>query len=302
MKYNNILLIVDLEGIIGMKKDVTLVDARMLMIKELQYIVDIIYDYNPKSNISICDAHNDGTLLNKGLTNESITYINGIDNLANCNWNFDCALLIGFHAMANKGSHFDHTFRNDIVKIYYEDTNLSLGEIASLITWIETKNIPVILVSAEGNFTDEVVEKNCYIHKVVYNSVQDEQYAQLCYLLNTALNNPIDISLSKIQKKVVVLINNPDKLNVLSSKGFTINSTGIVFESVEKFFLSLYEFAYALNSAAVQVMKDNKKLAQAIRSANISKEDCSCILYLLSKPIDEICASERDYIRRCLDL
>ena len=302
MKSTDILIIVDLEGIIGMKKGVTKEYARFLMIRELQYVVNTITEYNELCSITICDVHNDGTLLSNGLVATNIKCLNGINKLTRTPWNYDIAMLIGFHAMANQGGIFDHTFRSDIEGIYLESTREAIGEISGLVLFSENKGVPVIFISGEGNFENEVSTKKIPIHKVNDKDDLDKQYKELCNFIAISLESHINPVVSHEKQRVFVRVDNSDKVLRLQSDGFSISDKEVVFDSIEDFFLNLYRFGDALNRATSHIIKENLQLARRIQMANIGKGECENIMQLLSKPISMINEEDRLMIRQSLNL
>lgn len=210
MNYSNILIVADLEGIVGLDKHFSILNARRMMIRELQCIVKIIKNYNSSCLINICNVHNDGNLLDTGFFTNRVNYIDGILKLLQGEWYYDCALLVGFHAMTGNGGLFDHTFRSDFVKMHFEGCIEPIGEVATLITWLESKGIPVILVSAEGNVDCELINRNIILHKVDNSKNSEIQLDTLCRNIESALSVYAQNVVVKDNRAICIQLDNSD--------------------------------------------------------------------------------------------
>lgn len=292
-----VLIIADLEGIIGMTPPMNLTSPEKNMAEQLRFTAQCIINKEKNCLIDICNVHNDGTLLkNSPLNDTCCRLMRGINGLKHCDWNYAYCIMIGFHGMSGTGGFYDHTFRPDILQIHREGISEYLGEVGTLILWMHSKGIPVALVSGEGFFDSEVLPFSIPVHKVGGMSIT-EQYLAFESALNDALTTAENAVRYSDHMKIAVKIDNPDKIALLTEKGFHTTSSEVLFKNINDFFFELYRLAVELNKAAEYIIRLNTEFAKQLAAQNISFEDCRNMQQLFQKPLDLISASDRETIK-----
>lgn len=299
----HILIVSDLEGIIGFQGFCSQEDLRRLMTKQLHFGFQVIRRIlGQKSKITICDVHNDGLLLDAmEFSHKGLQLLQGITSLSSCSWDYDIAILFGFHGMRNRLGKFSHTFRDDIIRMWRENSNADIGEVSSFICWIESKGVPVVLVSGEGDFASETVSSKRLMHQVNCEESEEALYADLeKKLVECLANRATSIKPSEDTQTVYVEVDNKEKLSILAHEGFCVRNEAFAFSSFDAFFKNGYSFADALNRATMQIIRKNLCLAKEIKRQNI-EEKMPCHLFpVLSKPINLIDHNDREFIRESL--
>lgn len=172
-----ILVIVDIEGIIGVTNMADTKHNLELAYDELYMLISELKKNN-FSHITICNIHNDGNFFNKEMIdNLGANLIQGVQNLVPIVNEFSVSFMIGFHCKKNSGWRFDHTFRVDIEEIKFGENNI--GEVGTFYRWLTLEKVPVLFVSGEGNYQDEIKEFNCIKHMIIAepknrNVIEDE--------------------------------------------------------------------------------------------------------------------------------
>lgn len=303
----SILLVTDLEGIIGFSKKMTENESKIFMCKHIMCVISSIRSTNPKKCFTVCNVHNNGKLISDvDFSNDSsIHVLQGIDELKKTDWNFDYAMLLGFHGMRNSGGRYDHTFRSDFIRVRQAGKNVDLGEIGLFILWIESKGIPVVLVNGEGEFESELSNRNCIIHKT--NGILENrcQYNTLMTAVQNAIQLPRTVSMLSLPcsaTPILVQVDNPDKLLLLASEGFRVKNGAFVFYNLDDFFERLTCFAISLNNAIDIIVKKNIEISRKIRKIQNFYELIEPYYYILLKPIELIDQNDRDILTKGLKL
>ncbi|HWS29347.1 MAG TPA: M55 family metallopeptidase [Clostridia bacterium] len=297
------LIVVDLEGIIGLELYTSQEHARELMRDELLCAIDCIIRWDDRYRITVCNIHCDGQLLCEAdLLPCGETLLKGITALAACSWDFDFAIMLGFHGKANSGGMFDHTFRPDFRRIRRAQSEIEMGEVAAFMTWIESKRIPVILVSGEGNFEGEISNPLCVVHKIDRYLSKANQLCSLNASLEACLLEEHIVSDVEDVAKIYVQVDNSDKLPIIESEGFTIDDGLVVFHDLDYFFRNLYRFAGALCVAYRQVVEKNREFAKAVKALGIEKEEFPELSEIFARPLDLINEDDRRVVRQRLGL
>lgn len=147
---SNILILADMEGCAGITDMKQYDICRERMIEEVERVIRLIETYK-EAGVTIVDCHNDGKnivsfFVAKGyLCYEHIWSIKNIEQ-------YDCAMLIGFHAKNGGNGFCPHTIRPDVQELLLGEK--SIGEVELLINWLAGHGVPVLFVSG-----DEAVKK-----------------------------------------------------------------------------------------------------------------------------------------------
>ena len=160
---DNILIIVDLEAIIGIEDLCDEETNEKLLYKEISTIVDSI---SSSINIYLCYSHNDGILPDSvKQLNRDINIIEKIKNI-DFNIKYNMAFLVGFHGKNSDKCRFPHTFRSEIDELLLGGKEV--GEIEMIVNLLSYYNIPVSLISTES----EVI--NYLNYKCIYHDINGE--------------------------------------------------------------------------------------------------------------------------------
>lgn len=157
---DNILIIVDLEAIIGIEDLWDEKRNEILLYKEILAIVSSI----PRNiNIFLCYSHNDGILPDSAIQLDRD--INIIEKIKNIDFNikYNMAFLIGFHGKKSDKCSFPHTFRSEIDELLLGGKEV--GEIEMIVNLLSYYNIPVSLISTECEVID-YLNYNCIYHDI----------------------------------------------------------------------------------------------------------------------------------------
>lgn len=279
MENNKILVLIDIEGIIGVKSLRDEIENNKLAYIETEIVTKFLKEKG-YHDITLCNIHDDGKSFEKsyfkGLNAKLLCGVKEL--LANID-GFTDAFLIGFHGKENSGGCFDHSFRTDIKSCRL--IKKEVGEIGLFTRWLESKKINVLFVSGEGNFMDEVSnEMDCIIHNVKYGSRKEIDYLvfknkldKVTGLLHQNRNRRKIIEDGRIyvevkNKDVYIILKNYKKINNWKN--------GFEFESMQDFFESIIDFANELNYAEGLIYRENINF---IKKMNIKEKNIvDCII------------------------
>lgn len=279
-----ILVITDLEGIIGvLNLHDTEVNTR-LFLKQMHLVISAIRDTFPKVRITICDIHDAGNISQDlGLSSEDVGYIKGVTGLVTADLNYDRAFLIGFHGRKGSGGLFDHTFRPEITNIKYG--NEDVGEITLFTDWLALHGVPVVLVSGEDAILDEVKQlQNVFIHvqekKLLTNNSTtsmlrlniNEVYCSLTMKIKSALIEDLPQPITQFDKEIEVYFCNPDILHYLRKKCYFIKDDHLYFRSLIEFFNNIHSLSLVLNVYIAKLYKVNTSFLRVIEEFKINND------------------------------
>ena len=272
MKNDRLLLLIDLEGIIGFSEENTFQQNWELAQTEIDSILKLL-ETQGVHRFSACVVHNDGSgFPSQLLSRHDVRLYESVDSLTRAVEAVSRAVLIGFHGMRNTSGCFDHTFRMDFVDLEYN--GLRLGEVGIFTRWLAGQGIPTLLVSGEGNFSEELDGIDCVIHRVPpYLKGADE--------LNRASRELADAALSALQIRdylqlveyagkgpLTVRVDNPDKYLLLKDlPNADVRDDRFVFPDLNTFIANLYPFCLQLNQVIGQIAEKNIRLAKRLRES-----------------------------------
>ncbi len=277
-------MLVDLEGIIGVLSLADMESNVRLAYNEIFLVVSELRKAG-FSNISVCNVHDRGTCLDTAvIENMNASLIQGLSSLVNEVKKFSFAIMLGFHGKRGSGGRFDHTFRMDILEMYYGQQ--SVGEVGAFYRWLSMEGISVIMVSGEGSFTDEIKEFNCILHEIrktpVNAGIIQDEYMALEYALREAIlimkdRNIIDLQV--LEEKICITIDNPDKYYIVQEYArFDMEFQCFIFASLNAFFSTVYNFALKLNEASQKIYSYNIIFLNQIKKSKYSKKELSLLL------------------------
>lgn len=252
MENDSWLVVVDLEGIIGVTNLEDIEKNRTLLRKELLVVLEEIKRLS-KGNIKICDIHDSGNnvLLEDGLC-DNVQICRGIKEFVNADFSsFSYAILVGFHSKEGGEGMFPHSFKEEISKIQLGDK--IVGEVGVFCRWLQGKGITPILISGEGYFADEI-ENAKSIHQTSLDISESMRNLKKQLQMNLKQRKPSFVK--KSIDMVQISMKNPDLLRYLEND-YNILDKKIVFESIDKFVEGLPLFCRLVNEATCHVVMDN---------------------------------------------
>ncbi len=271
LQKNKILIVTDLEGIIGIK---SLNDEERNIIlyhNELQMLINIVKDFY-NEEITICNIHNnnmDKKILSEILLDENRITLLPLEKLPLYINSFQIAFMIGFHGMANSGGIFDHSFRLDIINCQY-DTKF-IGEVGAFYRYLNNNGVSILFISGEGNFEKELddihIEATC-IHKVAYDNINmSNEYDRFKNELINAINKKTKKTLMTYEAPFFIKVDNKDKYLILNRTPyhFVSNNNRFIFDTLDIFFKNIISFCTALNYATKIIRDKNYALINKIK-------------------------------------
>lgn len=266
----NLLIIVDLEGIWGVRSIYDDKANAVLLYDELTAMLEAI----PTSyEIYLCYDHNNGSFPETMKAfDDSVHIIQKVDRIdfGIC---YERAFLIGFHGRKFDDGKFPHTYRDEIDSLLLG--NKDIGEIELIANQLAYYNIPLVLVSAEQCVIDHL-EYDC-----IYHVIDDNKDSQVIYEnLKRDTLNALEYSSNCIQY-------DPSKIKVIYDD-FTLSSA-------KRYNMTL-QTDFENTMAFCEFLKEIHLPLNEIIRKNIDRM-YSSILANKPKSIDEI---QDEYIKRLL--
>lgn len=298
---DNILIITDLEGIIGIASLKYMDKNNDLFLYEINATLDILRR-NGFTNITLCNIHNNGYENDRLLADFSKERNLSIINLNELYYKvkyYDIAILLGFHGMVNSGGRFDHSFRLDIISCKFNCEEI--GELGIFTRFLENNGVQVLFISGEGYFEDELdndLKSNIAIHKCSSNKTATEQYEEFESILNLSLANIIPRKKKKYLGNVKIEVDNRDKYIILQKEpyNYIVEGEGFLFKSINEFLCKLTEFCIALRDASNFILHKNIQFIKVLKRSQkyyyISKNIINTPINLVDESIRTIIVNE----------
>lgn len=284
---DNILIIVDLEAIIGIEDLCDEETNEKLLYKEISTIVDFI----PSSiNIYLCYSHNDGILPDS--VKELNRDINIVEKIKNIDFNikYNMAFLIGFHGKKSDKCRFPHTFRSEIDELLLGGKEV--GEIEMIVNLLSYYNIPVSLISTES----EVI--NYLPYKCIYHDIDGEDDILIYERLKNDVINGVNINAKvlKYDDSEVKMFLNSHVLNMTKKLKLSIETS---FKDTIDFFKYLPNLHIPLNHIIKEDMEVMYKNIIKYKPKSLAVIKDEHIRKLLSKNVDKLNHSDMYEILKC---
>lgn len=284
---DNILIIVDLEAIIGIEDLWDEKTNEILLYKEISVIVNSI----PRNiNIYLCYSHNDGILPDSVKQfNRDINIIEKIKNI-NFNIKYNMAFLIGFHGKKSDKCRFPHTFRSEIDELLLGGKEV--GEIEMIVNLLSYYNIPVSLISTES----EVI--NYLNYKCVYHDINGEDDTLIYERLKNDVTNAVNINAEVPEYddlEVNIYLNN-HVLNMTKKLKLSIETS---FKDTIDFFKYLPNLHIPLNHIIKEDMEVMYKSIIKYKPKSLAVIKDEHIKKLLSKNVDKLSHMDLYEILKC---
>lgn len=294
-----ILLLVDIEGIIGVSSMSNMRKNIELTYQELSFVISKLKKAN-FNNITVCNIHDDGKCLKETRMKKfEVELIQGIQNLVPIAKNYAYTIMLGFHGKKGSGGRFDHTFRDDICMMYYGKKNV--GEVGAFYRWLMLNENIVVMISGEGNFKEEVNKIPIIIHKTDIKSIKTNEIKKIYKDLDEKLYSAIKVMKQEnviiekiIKEKVRITVNNCDAYYRTSERfKRTEDNQAFEFLSLQNFFEEVYDFSLELNRVGKKICSNNIRFFNNIKK-QFKKVELEKYLYdYMEKDIEEI-----DYVDR----
>lgn len=277
---NRILLVVDMEGCIGINSLFDKIYCKHCVEEEVDYIIKCINDLR-KSEIHILDCHNDGTTLDEYCLKNNIPHIAHVWSLDGEN-EYDMAMLIGFHSKNGMNGILSHTIRPEIDKMYLGDTDI--GELRLVENILAYYRIPIVYVSGDKTVKEELGPSNYVFCEVKgINLCKDKIFENIRNSIKSALHLQAVVKQYDNSKISLSLINNSFLRNIPREQ-FVVNKNKILFKDSLSFISSMCILSEFLNLSSYYQKLRIKRLVSKIKmnKNRIDAEDDS-IQALLNK-------------------
>lgn len=245
MSNNKIIIIIDMEGCIGVLQNTSERDGVQLMIKELKSLLDI-FTLNDKLDISVLDFHNTGCNFN--LLHSDYPNVKFIEQIWNYDLNeeYDVAMLIGFHGKASTNCIKNHSFRPEIKKIILGENEV--GETRLIENLLAKNGVSVVFASGSEHIKSELINTECIFFKTGGEAINFEKLYSVHnqYSIN-AIDNKKNTTYDASSIKVHFY--NDVILELLPLKIFNIESDYILYKNTIEFIQDLPTLAVFLNSS-----------------------------------------------------
>lgn len=285
-----ILIIADQEGCLNVSVNQTLEERNRQMQHQIDHIIRTI---NPEWEIVVLDCHDNGlNLLPLKKLFPKVKFVSQIWNF-NINDNYDCAILVGFHAAKGEKSPFSHTFRSEIKKALLN--NQEIGEVTLISLWLQSYGIPILWVNGEDILKKEVlnINLNFVSNNYIYENKLDYSVKQQIMYLD---NKPIKIEF--IYEKL---------LDAFPPSIFKLKDKFVEFDNISDFLLHLSELSIFLNAAKNYHLMYIKKLINKIRW-NYTKKDIENLkdehlnLILNKTSFQDLTKDDYNYLEKTISL
>ena len=266
-----VLIIADLEGIIGLESLNDFSYNNQLLETELRMTITVLRSYN-FSDIYICNIHNNGMAYDKSLKLlaevERASLVNLNELSSNLSF-YSFAIMIGFHGMIGSGGKHDHNFRLDITQCKIK--NEIMGEVGLFARYLENNGVRVLFISGEGNFIKEIENElsDIMVHNVMYEKDVQEEFCEFQKKLNLCLSTIKKRKTINQVSEVTIAVDNSDKYILLSRYpyGFKVEKGSFVFKSIDEFFEHLVSFCVALQDASLIIRNINLRFINQIKES-----------------------------------
>ena len=258
---NRILLVVDMEGCIGINSLSDKMYCKQCVEKEVDYVVKCINDLQ-KSEIHILDCHNDGTTLDEYCSKNNIPHIAHVWSLDGEN-EYDMAMLIGFHSKNGMKGILSHTIRPEIDKMYLGNTDI--GELRLVENILAYYRIPIVYISGDKTVKDELEPSNYVFCEVKgINLCKDKILENIRNSIKSALNLQVVAKPYDNSNISLSLINNSFLRNIPREQ-FVVNKNKILFKESLSFISSMCILSEYLNLSSYYQKLRIKRLVSKIK-------------------------------------
>ncbi len=270
----NLLLVIDVEGCIGVYDLNNIEDYRKKVELEVSYIIECIKQLG-NYEITLLDCHDDGTTLLDYAKKNEINHIQHLWSLKDANI-YNKALLIGFHSKNGAGGILSHTLRPDINKLYIG--NKDIGELSFIINWLAYYKIPIIYVSGDETLEREVENELGNDFNGIFCKVKTLSSLEIFPLINIkeALSkclslSPVCCKYDESELKVELTAESLSKL--IPDEICTVYNNFLLFKDTMSFVNNLQDLCYYINLSSGYHHRRVKSVSKLIRAKYASVEE-----------------------------
>ncbi len=305
MSKRNILILSDLEGVIGIYDLNDSEYCKNMYEKELTIIFDTIL-LREQSNIYFCNMHDNGGM-NLNLKH-LYPQINFIDNFLSIDFSirYDCSMFFGFHSMGGTDGILSHSFRDDIMEVNIG--NKIVGELQIYINWLSYYKIPVILVSCDDVAMEEIKKVNCIKNISKYKENRNESLEYLYNRLKENILLSLELPLKNTEyddSNISIKFINDDFLKYFESINYDLKENYICYYDTLEFIDDMINLSNILNEASQKeyllISSFVKNLRMNYSNFSVKEINDDDFTIFINKDIRSISEFERNYILDKLD-
>jgi hypothetical protein len=270
----NLLLVVDVEGCIGVFDLDNYEDYRKKVETEVSYIIECIHQLG-NYEVTLLDCHDDGTTLLDYAKKNGINHVQHLWSLKDA-YNYSKALLIGFHSKNGAGGIISHTLRPDINKLYIG--NKDVGELFFIINWLSYYKIPVIYVSGDETLERELKNELGNDFNGVFCKVKTISSLEILPLIN--IKNALSKYLSLLpicykydENKLKIELTAECFSKLIPDEICTVNNNYLLFKDTMSFVNNLQDLCFYINLSSAHHHKRVKSVSKLIRAKYESVEE-----------------------------
>lgn len=237
-----ILLIVDAEGCqayLDMNRA-----ARPVMCTELVSVLNRLK--NSKDDLYVLDMHGNGHNIDCLIPlYPNVQFMHNFYDLIPSK--YDCAVLLGVHAMSNADSPMSHTFRSEVMDV--ELSGKSAGEFTLISNWLAAYGVPVVFTSGESRLEEEICAYDSTAKYYLYSELHDvEELDHMGEKLLESLTLKTRLPAYN-SAPVFVTLRSAVVYDFLQPELFPLEDKRIVFQNTIDFFDKLYILSHIIDTA-----------------------------------------------------
>ncbi|QSX05562.1 M55 family metallopeptidase [Sedimentibacter sp. zth1] len=288
----NILILADMEGIIGIYDMSDKDKCKSYMETEIKLLLDELIS-NDEFEIYFCDIHDNGE------TTSELYSLYPTVNFIKCYWNidfkikYDYAMLTGLHAKSGIGV-LAHSFRDEIKNVFLGER--IVGEIEVFINLLAYYKIPTIFVSADEQAMNEIpsyvvstnISKSSLDKEKVKNNLT-KKYKAYVKNLRYGLSHRDRAKYKYNSDSVQIELQDNNLLQYLEDSGIYTKSNMIYINDNVKIMDNLLKVANLMNTYYKnEYVKLLKKLREKFRNCDFNNIKSKKMKRILSIPLQNL--------------
>lgn len=267
----NLLIIADMEGCIGVNDLINYDECIKCMENEITVILDTLRQEGD-FNIILLDCHNDGRALKTFAEKNNIEFIQHLWNLKNT-YRFKRAIMVGFHAKKGSVGILSHTLRPEIDKLLLGDREI--GEVELVVNYLSYFNINIIYISGDLSIKNELIGYKgvfCPVKSLANDNQSIEQsYAKVKSYLAESLTKDIPIQKYNSSKVKIKLISR-SFIKFIPRELFSIRGQNIICKNTIDTFIKLKDLCFFLNLSESYLIFRVRLISDKIKSQYTKEE------------------------------
>lgn len=264
---NKVLLIMDMEGCIGVYDMEDRINSRKLMIDETDILLNHLVHICGFS-VTVVDSHDSGHNVDELVEKyPNVSFAAHIWNVKNIE-TFDFALLSGFHSRSGVSGWFAHTLRPEIDSVLL--AGKIVGEIELMTNFLAFYGVKVCFVAGDESAKEEVKRSKALFfptkHAGIVSPPKSEIYKSLISKMEQSLTSRENDPYFYNDGIIEVQFQNNDYLRFFPSYFFLIEDNRIVFQNVIDFYNNAFSFCRYLNAAMAHRIEAIRRIKNVIRN------------------------------------